>query len=186
MPEIEPQEAWNVLKRADCLYSGLEVEQAIDKMAFSINQELRGKNPVVVCVMNGGIVPFGKLLPKLDFVCEVDYVHATRYRNTLSGSRLSWVCGPNIPPKGRTVLLVDDILDEGITLEAIVHRFREEGAAAVHTAVLVVKERERQADIAVDYAGLTVPDRYVFGYGMDYKGFLRNAPGIYAENESKE
>lgn len=181
MSSISAQQAWEVLRQADCLYSAQAVEAALDDMAGRIAQELAGADPLLVCVMTGGVVPFGKLLPRLSFPFQIDYVHATRYRGQLSGGELHWISGPHIEPRNRTVLLVDDILDEGTTLAGIEARYRAEGAREVRKAVLVIKDRPRIQEIVVEYAGLRVPNRYVFGYGMDYKGYLRNAPGIYAE-----
>lgn len=174
-----------MLQRADRLYAAEAVELALDRMAQDITQRLMGTNPLLVCIMTGGVVPFGKLIPRLQFPFEIDYVHATRYGDKLQGGQLQWRVGPSEAPAGRPVLLVDDILDEGATLAGIEARYRAEGAQAVYKAVLVVKNRQRHPDILVDFVGLEVPDRYVFGYGMDYKGFLRNAPGIYAEAETK-
>jgi hypoxanthine phosphoribosyltransferase len=153
-------------------------------MAARMTRTLGDVNPVLVCIMNGGMVPFGKLLPRLQFPLQVDYVHVTRYRERLKGGDLHWLQGPHLAVRGRAVVLVDDILDEGTTLAAIEDRFRKEGAEAVYKAVLIVKNRVRAHDVEVEFAGLEVPNRYVFGYGMDYKGYLRNAPGIYAERES--
>ncbi|MFQ5938066.1 MAG: hypoxanthine-guanine phosphoribosyltransferase [Acidiferrobacterales bacterium] len=181
---MTPQEAWQVLKDADCLYRAEEVERALDAMAERITVELADKNPLAVCIMHGGVVPFGRLLPRLSFPLQVDYVHVTRYRERLQGGELHWLVGPHVSAKGRVVLLVDDILDQGTTLTAIEERFRAEGAAAVYKAILVIKDRVREHDIAVEFSGLTVPNRYVFGYGMDYRGYLRNAAGIYAERET--
>ena len=181
MKSISAQEAWQVLRNADCLYTAEEVETALESIASKITQTLADKDPVVVCIMRGAIVPMGKLLPKLQFPLQIDYVHVTRYRDKLQGGHLDWLAGPYVDVRDRTVLLVDDILDEGATLAAIEKRFRDDGAAAVYKAVLIVKDRSRAHAITVDFAGLDVPDRYVFGYGMDYKGYLRNAPGIYAE-----
>jgi hypoxanthine phosphoribosyltransferase len=180
---ISAQQAWEVLGRADCLYPAAAVEASLDSLATRITRELAGRDPLVVCVLTGGVVPFGKLLPRLQFPLEIDYVHATRYGQQLYGGQLQWIAGPRHEPRGRTVLLVDDILDEGTTLAGIEARYRADGAAAVYKAVLVVKNRPRTHDVKIDFAGLEVPDRYVFGYGMDYKGYLRNAPGIYAEAE---
>ncbi len=171
-----------MLQQADCLYPAEAVEAALDDMARRIARALCGTDPLLVCIMTGGIVPFGRLLPRLSFPCQVDYVHATRYGGKLTGGELQWISGPHADARGRVVLLIDDILDEGTTLAGIERRYREAGARDVQKAVLVVKERPRPVDIRIEYSGLVVPDRYVFGYGMDYKGYLRNAPGIYAEN----
>ncbi len=163
------------------MYTPQEVEAALDRMAAAIAQRLSGADPLLVCIMTGGVVPFGKLLPRLQFPFEIDYVHATRYGDKLRGGELRWRVGPAQSPKGRVVLLVDDILDEGETLAGIEARYRAEGAQAVYKAVLVVKRRPRAVNLPIEFRGLEVPDRYVFGYGMDYKGYLRNAPGIFAE-----
>ncbi len=183
MKSDDAQAAWEVLRRADCLYEAQEVEAALDVMAADISNSLSKKNHLVVCIMQGGVVPFGKLLPKLQFPLQIDYVHVSRYREKLHGGELDWIVGAKVPARNRTVLLVDDILDEGKTLHAIEESFRKEGANEVLKAVLIVKERTRAQKVNVDFTGLEVPNRYVFGYGMDYKGYLRNAPGIYAERE---
>lgn len=177
---VTAEEAWQVFQQADCLYTSDQVEGALDKMAISIAGQLAGVNPVVVCLMNGGVVPFGRLLTRLQFPLQVDYVHATRYGTRLRGGELEWIAGPFMPAMGRTVLLVDDILDEGTTIAAIEARYRADGAKAIFKAVLTRKDRPRKIAVNVDFVGLEIPDRYVFGYGMDYKGYLRNAPGIYA------
>lgn len=185
MAKLDAKQIKELVSQAECLFSAQDVENKLEELAQEINAELSESNPIIVCIMNGGIVPFGILLPKLRFPCEMDYVHATRYQGNLTGSELKWICGPKISPKGRTVLLVDDILDEGTTLAAIEQKYRQEGALDVKKALMVVKDREREIEIDIDYVGLIVPDRYVFGYGMDYKGYWRNAQGIYAEKESK-
>jgi hypoxanthine phosphoribosyltransferase len=177
---VTPEQAWEVYRQADCLYDEARVESALERMAAAIGERLRGSHPVVVCLMNGGAVPFGKLLLRLPFPLQVDYVHVTRYGERLKGGELDWIAGPFIPARDRSVLLVDDILDEGATLAAIEARYRAEGAREVFKAVLVRKDRPRKVKIDIDFVGLDIPDRYVFGYGMDYKGWLRNAPGIYA------
>lgn len=173
-----------MLQQADRLHSPEQVETALAHMATRISQKLSGTDPLVVCVMTGGVVPFGLLLPRLQFPLQIDYVHATRYGKKLQGGQLQWISGPHQDPRGRVVLLVDDILDEGTTLAGIESRYRSEGAREVYKAVLVVKNRVRQHDVKVEFAGLEVPDRYVFGCGMDYKGYLRNVAGIYAEAEN--
>jgi hypoxanthine phosphoribosyltransferase len=171
-----------VMAEADCLHSNAEVEVAIDAMAAAINSEMADSNPVVFCVMNGGLIFSGKLLPKLNFPLELSYLHATRYRNETSGGELFWKAKPEISFIDRDVLIIDDILDEGHTLGAIIDFCRHAGAKNVRIAVLVDKTHDRKArpDLKADYVGMPCVDRYVFGYGMDYKGYWRNAPGIYA------
>lgn len=171
-----------IMAEADTLFTADEVEVAIDCVAQQINQQLSGSNPLVFCVMNGGLIFSGKLLPKLTFPLEQSYLHASRYRNETSGGELFWKAKPEESIQGREVLIIDDILDEGYTLAAIVDYCQQAGASAVHTAVLLDKQHDRKAspDLKADFVGLYCADRYVFGYGMDYKGYWRNAAGIYA------
>lgn len=182
--KITPEAAWQVYREADLLYSRETVRDALDRMAKEILVNLEHTNPIVVCVMNGGIVPFSELLLRLEFPMQTDYIHATRYGGNLTGGQISWLAEPRVNPEGRQILIIDDILDEGETLASIVDYYRDKKAASVRTAVLVVKDRPRKIDYMADYVGLHVPDRYVFGFGMDYKGYLRNVSGIYAENEN--
>src|SRR3990167_7288449 len=181
MPEVLPDEIRNVFSRSKCLFSKPEVETALDQMAQKMNHSLADKNPIFLCVVVGGIVPLGSLLPRLDFPLEVDYVHATRYRNTTHGSELVWKAKPQLSLKNRTVVVVDDILDGGVTLAEIVKFCELQNPREIMTAVLVDK-RNARIDGGLpeaDFCGLHVDNHYVFGYGMDYKGYLRNAPGIY-------
>ena len=180
---IDLAEIRRVLAEADCLATADEVDAALDRMAEGIAARLADSNPLCYCVMNGGLVIAGRLLSRLPFPLEVAYLHATRYGHEPHGTTmLDWRVRPTQDLVGRTVLVIDDILDEGHTLEAIVAHCKEEGAAEVLTAVLVHKLHDRKVrpDIRPDFHGLDLPDRYLFGCGMDYKGYWRNAPGIYA------
>lgn len=172
----------NVLTEADLLVTQTEVEAAIKRMAQEITGQLKESNPVLICVMNGGLIFTGQLLTRLPFPLEVDYVHATRYGHETGGARLNWTVRPRLELQGRTVLLLDDILDEGVTLAAIAEYCRQQGAAAVFMAVLVEKLHLRKVTpgMKADFTGIEVGDRFLFGYGLDYKGYWRNAPGIYA------
>ncbi len=175
------EEANAVLAAAELLYRPAEIDQALERMAAAIDRELAGRNPVVLCAMLGGLIPTGLLLPRLAFPLEVGYVHVTRYRGQTSGGTLCWLKRPDARIRGRAALIVDDVLDEGMTLHALVEACREAGAHSVHTAVLVVKAVRRVAGAPeADFVGLHADDRYLFGYGMDYKNYLRNAAGIYA------
>jgi len=176
-----PGKIQEVYKKSTQLFTTEEVEAAIDRLAVDIHQELHDENPVLLCVMIGGLVLLGNLLPRLDFPLEVDYVHATRYRGDTSGKDLHWKVKPNADLKGRTVLVVEDILDGGITLAAIIEEVKALGAKAVFTAVLLDKYQKRVEHGLkhADFVGLQVEDHYIFGYGMDYHNYLRNAPGIF-------
>jgi hypoxanthine phosphoribosyltransferase len=169
------------LKNAELLYSTEEVEHAISRMADEITAALENTNPLVLPVMVGGVILTGKLVSQLHFPLQMDYVHATRYRSSTSGSTISWLKKPEKSLTDKTVLLVDDILDEGITLAAIIDYCYEAGAKKVLTAVLVEKELQIEKPIKkADFMGLTIPEHYVFGYGMDYHEYHRNIAGIYA------
>lgn len=183
MEVITREEARQAYTKATCLYTAADVSAALDRLGAEISAELEDTNPIAVCVLLGSVVPFGKLLTRLNFPLNIDYVHATRYRHGLEGRELKWIAKPVFSPKGRTVLIVDDILDEGTTLAAIEGFFQEQGADKVYKAVLVRKDRRRLVDVSVDFVGLEVPNRYVFGCGMDYKGYWRNLSGIYAAGD---
>ncbi|CAK0755477.1 hypoxanthine phosphoribosyltransferase [Gammaproteobacteria bacterium] len=169
-----------VFANADTLYSIVAVEAALNRLAADITMRLADRNPLILCVLTGGIIPVGQLLPRLTFPLQLDYIHATRYANQTSGGELTWVARPTTSLAGRVVLVVDDILDEGITLAAILNDCQSAGASEVLSAVLVRKDRPRQINLVPDFVGLEIPDYYVFGYGMDYHGYWRNAAGIYA------
>ena len=170
-----------VSSRATCLYSEQEVEMAIDAMASVISGRLHGHNPILLCVMNGGLILTGRLAVRLKFPLQMDYLHATRYRNKTRGADLHWERYPSISLEGRLVVVIDDILDEGDTLAAVMAYCQAQGAREVLSAVLVDKQHDRKTtNLKADFVGLEVPDYYLYGYGMDYKGYLRNAPGIFA------
>ncbi|MET0065451.1 MAG: hypoxanthine-guanine phosphoribosyltransferase [Candidatus Thiodiazotropha sp.] len=177
---ITPQQASEVLATADRLYSESEVQAACDRLALEITGKLSTRNPLVLCVLNGALIPAGHLLTRMHFPLRQDYVHATRYRGAISGAELEWIGRPSNSLQGEVVLVIDDILDHGITLEAIVSACREAGAQEVYSAVMVEKHHDRGNGFRADFVGLQVEDRYVFGFGMDYMEYHRNLPAIYA------
>lgn len=170
----------SIRERADVLFDASAVDRAVDQLSLRLAVDLGESNPIVMCVMTGGIVLTAELLLRFDFPLELDYLHVTRYGGDTQGGDLNWRGGPVMDVRERTVLIVDDILDHGHTLEAVVLRLRELGAAEVLSAVLVEKEMDRPKRALADYVALKCPDRYVFGRGMDYKGYWRNLRGIYA------
>ncbi len=180
------QEAWDVFNQADLLFDEAQIASAVDSMAAGITRDLADKNPLVICVMNGGLILTSEITQRLTFPLQMDFLQATRYQGDVSGvDQVDWLVRPRHNLDGRHVLIVDDILDEGLTLIEIQAYCRKQGAASVHTAVLLKKRHDRCHEQArSDYTGLEVEDRYVFGFGMDYKHYLRNLPAIYAVRES--
>jgi hypoxanthine phosphoribosyltransferase len=174
------EQAWAFLEDSDRISSADEVQTAILRLAAEINGRLADTYPLVLVVMAGAVVFAGQLLPLLRFPLHLDYVHASRYGNDTAGGQIEWRVEPPAGVKGRTVLLLDDILDGGTTLMSIRNRLLELGAAHVLSAVLVEKERAREKPLSADFVGLRIPDRFVFGCGMDAKGYWRNLPEIRA------
>lgn len=183
-----PDKIKEVYEKSSCLFTTHEVEAAMDRMAINIHEVLQDENPILLCVMVGGLVLLGNLLPRLDFPLEVDYVHATRYRGETTGGELHWKVRPTSSLAGRTVLVVDDILDGGITLASIIDEINTLGAKKVYSAVLVDKYSKRVPNglKAADFVGLQIEDHFIFGYGMDYNEYLRNAPGIFVVHPDHE
>ena len=165
---------------SDCLCDAKQLNDVLDIVANEITADLKDKNPLVLCVMTGGVIPTGHLLTRLPFPLQLDYIHATRYRGETSGGELHWKQEPSISLQDRNVLVIDDIFDEGITLHEIAKYCDAKGAASVKSMVLVNKLHARKADYQPDYVGIDIEDRYLFGFGMDYKNYLRNVNAIHA------
>lgn len=170
------------LANSDHLFEQAELEAAIDRIASDIDRDYAGGDrPVYLTVMHGGLLFASRLALALRTDLEFDYLHASRYRGATTGAGLQWLHRPVTPLKGRRVLVADDILDEGHTLKAIVQWCREQGATDVRVAVLALKRHDRRVEgIAADYVAVEVPDRYVYGYGMDFHEQGRNLPAILA------
>jgi hypoxanthine phosphoribosyltransferase len=160
------------------------VSAAVARMAGDIAAKLQDEFPVVLSVMGGAAVFTGQLLPQLRFPLEFGAIEVTRYSNDIQGREITWRLPPRDNVRGRTVLVVDDILDEGITLAAIRNRLLEMGANQVYSAVFADKDIGRPKPVSADFVGVKVPNRYVFGFGMDAYGLWRNLPAIYALKES--
>lgn len=177
----DAREINKVRENAERLFSKTDIDAAFDRMAQAITTDLSGENPLLIAVMTGGMVTASMLINRLDFPLQVDYLHLTRYGNSTSGGDIEWIREPPHDLRGRTVLLVDDLLDQGTTLAAAVQRCRDNKAKRVLTAALVVKDlADRPGMQQVDYFGLSTEDRYLFGMGMDYKSYWRNGADLFA------
>ena len=181
MPDVK--QAWAFLENSEPVASAEQVEAAVRRLAGEISQRLAGAYPLVLAVMGGAVVFAGQILPKLRFPLDFDYVHASRYGAGTRGAGIEWRVRPPELVKGRAVLVLDDILDHGETMAAIRNGLLELGAESVHCAVLVEKTLHTKKPISADFVGLRIPDRFVFGCGMDAKGFWRNLPEIRAMKE---
>lgn len=177
------EQALEILHSAERLCSAEFISDSVSRVAQEITAQLGERYPIVLSVMGGAIVFAGQLLPQLRFPLDLDYIHATRYRNSTQGQDIAWKVMPKEDVKGRVVLVIDDILDEGLTLAAVRDKLLQLGAAEFYCAVLADKEIGQAKPIQADFVGLQLPNRYVFGYGMDVKGMWRNLPEIYALKE---
>ena len=169
-----------MLQDAELIRSAEEVQAAVRRVAGEINATLADRHPLVLSVMGGAVIFTGQLLPMLDFPLDFDYLHVSRYGNEKQGGALQWKVAPRENVAGRVVLVLDDILDEGATLHAIRQRVLELGATGFYSAVFADKEIGKSKPIRADFVGTRLPNRFVFGYGMDIHGAWRNLPAIYA------
>ena len=169
---------------ARLIHDAASVGDALDRMAAEITGCMANNNPIVLAVMTGGLIPAVWLLGRFDFMHQLDYVHVSRYVGKTTGGEVAWLGGPRLDMRDRSVLVVDDILDEGLTLEAIIERCRSEGAREVKSAVLIRKRhRRRVAGVVADFVGLDVEAQYVFGCGMDYHEHFRHLNEVYAVDD---
>ena len=181
MPDA--QASWAFLENSDLVAGADEVRAAIARMAGEIQARFAEHYPLVLVVMGGAVVFAGQLLPQLRMPLDLDYIHATRYGAATSGGGIEWRVAPPARVSGRALLVLDDILDGGQTMCAIRDRLLGLGAKSFHCAVLVEKILPKKKPVTADFVGLRIPDRFVFGCGMDAKGFWRNLPEIRAVRE---
>ena len=171
---------WEVLRDAELICPAEQVQAALHRIARQINAALAETHPLVLSVMGGAVVFTGQLLPLLDFPLDFDYVHVSRYGDARHGGQMQWKVEPRENVRGRVVLVLDDILDEGHTLAALRQLVLDLGASRFYSAVFADKRHGRAKPIHADFTGVELPDRFVFGYGMDIEGAWRNLPAIYA------
>jgi hypoxanthine phosphoribosyltransferase len=178
-----PAEAWRILEEADEVCSAECVLREVARLGQEITDTLKDRLPLVLAVMRGSVIFAGQLLPQLRFPLHFDYLDVTRYGAETVGGEITWKVSPGTAVSGRVVLVLDDILDEGHTLAAVREKLMEAGAIEFYAAVFAQKDTGRGRPIDPDFVGITVPNRYVFGFGMDVYGAWRNLPAIYALKE---
>jgi len=177
-----PADVLALQEKSKCIVSSEAIAKALDQLAGALTQTYQDKNPLFLCVMVGALIPTADLLQRLSFPLQIDYIHATRYQGEIQGGELEWIARPRIAVKDRHVVVIEDVLDGGVTLSAILADCKQAGARSVKSVVMVDKQREREpgAITSADFTGIEVPDLFLYGYGMDYQGYLRNIPAIYA------
>ena len=162
-----------LISESSLIYSNKKISDAISNIADNCNSILSDQEVTILPVMNGALIFSGQLIPKL--------IHTSRYLNNEGQKTVNWIYEPNLDLiKNKTVLVIDDILDEGITLNNIKKKLIEIGAKQVLIAVLFDKKIDKIKSIKPDFFGLEVPDAYVYGFGLDFKGIGRNIPHLYA------
>ena len=175
-----------ILKKSSILFKNNQILSAISTLAKSCNENFYEveKKVTVLPVMKGAIPFAGHLIPKLNFELIIEYIHATRYLQNKGTANLQYIYEPPVETIiNKDILLLDDILDEGITLLNLKSKLIDVGANSVMTAVLFNKNLQKRKPLEADFVGLEVPNKYVFGFGLDFKGRGRNLPHLYAYNE---
>ena len=181
MSSFDASELQQVQENADLVFSAHQIAVAIEQIATELEQRINNRNAIMLCVMNGGLITTSDIMRALQCDVRLDYLQVARYRDKTVGGSLHWHKEPQFSLEDQVVVLIDDIYDEGYTLEEVASYCKRKGAKEVITVVLLFKQKEgRTVSMQPDIYGLEVSDRYVFGYGMDYKGYLRNLPAIYA------
>lgn len=176
-------DALRVRRSADLVRPAGDIQGALDRLAAGIGQAVAGQAPIVMPVLLGGLFTAAGLCARFDFAYELDRIQVRRYGHALNGGALEWLVEPMLACAGRTVVVVDDVLDHGVTLAAVRQRLEAAGAARVLTVVLVVKDVPRPGIAAADFSGIECDDRYLFGCGMDYRGYWRGLSALYAVDD---
>lgn len=156
-----------------------EIKAAIRKVAMRINKDLQGKTPVFVCILNGSFMFAADLLKEITLPCEVSFVKMASYHGIKSTGTIKQLIGFNENLKGRTIVIVEDIVDSGNTMAEIMQRLNELGVEEIKIATLLLKPDAYHKEIPLDYVGLSIPNDFIVGYGLDYDGHGRNLKDIY-------
>lgn len=159
---------------------GSDIKKATWQMAEKMNQDLKDKNPLMVCILNGSFMFSADLLKLVEFPCQISFVKLASYEDMGSTGTVKELIGFNEELKGRTVVLLEDIVDTGITVESCVNQIKKSGAKEVLVATMLFKPAACQRRINLDYVGLEIPNDFIVGYGLDYNGYGRNLPDIYS------
>lgn len=170
-------------KEFELFISQQEIESAIDKIALKISEDLAGKDPLFVCVLNGSFMYASELMKRVHIPSEVTFVKVSSYQGAQSTGVIKEVLGLQEDIKGRTVVIVEDIIDTGYTMEMILKQLSEKQPAEIKVSTLLLKPKALKVDLQIDYAAMEIPSDFIVGYGLDYDGYGRNFPNIYKIKE---
>lgn len=166
-------------KKFETLIKETEIRAAIDIVAARLNLELDGKKPLFVCVLNGAFMFAADLMRRLTIDCQISFMKVASYEGTDSSGRVKQLIGLNEEVKGRTVVLIEDIVDTGETMVMLTKQLKDLGAADVRIATLLFKPESCRKDVTPNYIGINLPKDFIVGYGLDYNGYGRNLTDIY-------
>jgi len=153
--------------------------KAVEQVAQQINRDLEGKNPLMICVLNGSFMFASDLMKRITIPCEISFVKLSSYSGTGSTGTVKEIIGLNEDITGRTVVLLEDIVDTGLTIINTVKQVKAMGPADVRIATMLFKPDACKHDVSLDYVGMDIPNDFIVGYGLDYDGYGRNLNSIY-------
>ncbi|HSG68705.1 MAG TPA: hypoxanthine phosphoribosyltransferase [Bacteroidales bacterium] len=156
-----------------------DIEKAVDQVAEMINIDMQGRDPLFLCVLNGAFIFASDLLKKVEVDCEISFVKLSSYVGTTSTNTVRELIGLDKVISGRTVVVIEDIIDTGLTMAYTVEKLRKLGASDVRIATLLFKPEAFRENYPIDYVGIVIPNEFIVGYGLDYDGHGRNLPDIY-------
>jgi len=156
-----------------------QIEQAVITIANRINADLSGKNPLFLIVLNGAFMFAADLLKRINIPCQISFVKLSSYIGTSTTSAVRELIGLDEVLTGRTVVIVEDIIDTGITMGVTIDKLKKLEAAEVHIATLLFKPDAFRMNYEIDYIGMEIPNDFIVGYGLDYDGYGRNYAEIY-------
>ena len=157
-----------------------EIQKAVSALADRLNEDLKGKTPLFLVILNGSFMFASDLLKKLTMDCEISFVKLSSYSGTSTTQKVKQLIGLNEDLAGRCVVILEDIVDTGITIENMLQQLQGLGAAEVKVVTFLFKPKAFGKDFSIDYVGMEIPNDFIVGYGLDYDGHGRNLPDIYS------
>ena len=156
-----------------------DIQKEVIRVANEINRDLADKNPLFLSVLNGSLMFTADLLKHITIPCEISFVKLASYQGVTSTGVIKEVIGLNEDIAGRTVVIVEDIVDTGLTMQRLLETLGTRNPESIHIASLLVKPEKLKVDLNIEYVAMEIPNDFIVGYGLDYDGFGRNYPDIY-------